>query len=247
MGLIRVDRDNRMLELKSGRSHLTKTIFSVVAMQTLCSSAAHSADQIYFLTELSRQNIARNALIIAETTNSYGYCYAAVTKALRPFGINLQGRSAYMAGPILSKDNRFEALSANIQVALNVGDIVVYNATNAHPHGHIAVYEGYGTEASDHIAALTPYAEYEGATIFRLKQDLLGDNANSLVLDDEHIRVAPDFKSKSTSLHAVNSQSVRKLPSFNTLNQRNQSHKALSRFNLSVIRSRVLRFLIQSI
>ncbi len=247
IGVIHVSQRERRLELKSiGRFYVltTEAFFSFVVLQTFCSPAARSADDTSFLTDLTRQNIARNALSIAETTNSYGYCYAAVARAVRPFGINLHGNSAFMAAPILLKDNRFDAMKANEQVALSVGDIVVYNATRAHPHGHIAIYEGYGTEASDHIAALTPYSEYEGATIFRLKQGCFAANKRS-AQENEFIRIAPDFRPPSQA-NKQNASKPEQAP-FKMWNGRNHKSKVISRLNLNVLKSKVLRFIIQSI
>lgn len=242
----------RRLELKSiGRFYVltTEAFFLFVVLQTFCSPAGRSADDVSFLTDLTRQNIARNALSIAETTNSYGYCYAAVARAVRPFGINLHGKSAFMAAPILLKDNRFDAMKADEQVELSVGDIVVYNATWAHPHGHIAIYEGYGTEASDHIAALTPFSEYEGATIFRLKQGYLAANVRH-EQENEFIRIAPDFRPPRVSDHSqANEQNASKPEQapFKMWNGRNHKGKVISRLNLNMLKSKVLRFIIQSI
>ncbi|MBI4534560.1 MAG: hypothetical protein HY711_11505, partial [Candidatus Melainabacteria bacterium] len=50
--------------------------------------------------------LAQSAERTAARTDTVGWCYAGVKDALRPFGINLEGGSAYMARDQLARDSR---------------------------------------------------------------------------------------------------------------------------------------------
>ena len=150
--------------------------------------AAHSA-QLFDATQLSSENIANRAFIVADATRSSGYCYAAVCRALKPLGVELTGASAYMAQPLLLNDSRFLPLTINSVEQLRRGDIIVYTRSTAHPHGHISVYEGNYEEASDHIAPVTHTKAYGGATVFRLRDEPFPA--------DPIIAIAPDFRAMS--------------------------------------------------
>lgn len=122
---------------------------------------------------LNAENIARSSMAVAEATNSSGYCYKAVARALSPLGVQLSGASAYMARPILLNDKRFVPLSISNVDQLSRGDIIVYQNSSSHKHGHICVYEGNYIEASDHVAKVTHTQAYGGATVFRLRDELI--------------------------------------------------------------------------
>lgn len=70
-----------------------------------------------------------------------------------------------MAKDQLSSDERFEEASFN---DLQPGDILVHDRSSNHPYGHIAVYLGNDTEASDHVQQLISGEQYGGTTVFRL-------------------------------------------------------------------------------
>lgn len=159
-------------------------VFQIGAFFPLNVFALDSIDEV----GLTSQSIARNSLAVAEATNGYGYCYAAVAKALKPLGVELKGSSAFMARSQLISDWRFVGQEAVDVSQLRIGDIIVYDATKSHIHGHIAVYQGFETESSDHISQLTPFAQYGRAMFFRLKGELNQQN-----ISNEVLRVAPDF------------------------------------------------------
>lgn len=199
--------------------------------------------------ELNSKNIARNALEVAETTQSSGYCYAAVTKAVRPLGVQLSGASAYMARDLLLTDDRFIAIEALDPSMLRVGDIIVYNATSRHPHGHIAVYEGFGTEASDHISALTSFAEYGGATIFRLKDEQLLANQDASA--NEVIQIAPDFRRPLQNSSALNERKSVAAFSPQSLAPPRTAASGIKAFlgreKIKVLKSKLIRLMIQTV
>jgi hypothetical protein len=109
--------------------------------------------------------IASRARVLAAKTKTMGWCFRAVKGALKPFGIVLQGAAAWMAKDQLMSDDRFEAVSFD---DLQPGDILVHDKSNNHPYGHIAIYLGNDTEASDHVQQLINGEEYGGTTVFRL-------------------------------------------------------------------------------
>lgn len=122
---------------------------------------------------LSREAIAQRAEEVARQTRSSGRCYAAVSKALQPLGVTLTGESAYQAKDLLMQDERFMPLVIMHVDQLERGDIVVYQKSKGKPHGHISVYQGNYEEASDHLSAVTHTQAYGGATVFRLRNEIV--------------------------------------------------------------------------
>lgn len=172
-----------------------KVLVLLAAVMSISASMAQAASFRTLSSNLSADTIAENALCIAEQTQTSGYCYAAICRALRPLGIVLTGESAYMASAILLKDDRFLPLNIENPADMRRGDIVVYNNSQRHPHGHIAVYEGYMTEASDHISEITSPQAYGGAIVFRLQAgaDIADLQRSGLTVLPASIPVAPDF------------------------------------------------------
>ena len=128
---------------------------------------------------LNSERIATSALSVAQSTRTTGRCYAAVSRALHPIGINLYGSAAYEARDILQKDDRFLPLSIYNVDELRRGDIIVYTRSNSHPYGHISVYEGNLEEASDHVSAVTHTQAYGSATVFRLRNETMPELASA--------------------------------------------------------------------
>ena len=202
-------------------------------------------------TALCSENIAKNALRVAEKTNTSGYCYAAVTKALKPLGVALSGRSAFMAKDLLIRDSRFSMLNGVYLAQLKPGDLIVYNANSVHPHGHIAVYEGFESEASDHIAALTPVSGYGGATVFRLKSEYERWNPEGRSRNfDQSIALAPDFRSAANNGYR-GPETIKKVDpalSAEVINRFESvtEKKHQSRY-LRIVKSKVIHFLLRSL
>ena len=122
---------------------------------------------------LNSDSIATNALRVAEATHTSGRCYAAVSQALKPLSVDLHGAAAYQASPLLQQDKRFMPITITSVDELRRGDIIVFNKSNSHPYGHISVYEGNYTEASDHVSSVTHTQAYGGAVVFRLRDELM--------------------------------------------------------------------------
>lgn len=140
--------------------------FATCSICLLLISAAAKAN-----LPLSSESIAGNAMRVAQATGTTGRCYAAVSRALNPLGVELSGMAAYQARDLLFQDKRFIALSINNVEQLRRGDIIVYNRSQSHPYGHIAVYLGKNEEASDHLAPITHTRNYGGAIVFRLAEE----------------------------------------------------------------------------
>lgn len=140
-------------------------------------------------TSLSSETIAISAMQVAQQMNKTGRCYEGVCKALRPLGVELHGEAAYQANDLLMQDRRFTPLIVNDVVQLRRGDIIVYNKSQSHPYGHIAVYQGNSTEASDHVSEVTHTKNYGGATVFRLSSEV--DNLYIANASQEWNRLAP--------------------------------------------------------
>lgn len=128
---------------------------------------------------LNSENIACYAMNIAESTRTTGRCYAAVSQALKPLGVELTGASAFMAQPLLLNDSRFCPVPINDVSELMRGDIIVFSSSVLHPHGHISVYQGNMIEASDHISPVTHTREYGTATVFRLRNTLVANQSGA--------------------------------------------------------------------
>ncbi|MEE2902897.1 MAG: SafA/ExsA family spore coat assembly protein [Myxococcota bacterium] len=100
------------------------------------------------------QAIANTAKNIAASRNTTGRCYAGVADALDQHGVNLHGRSAYMAANQLAQHPAYREINATGNQLRNLpaGAVVVWGQTGASPHGHISIADGRGNEMSDHIA-----------------------------------------------------------------------------------------------
>ncbi len=162
-------------------------------------NANAAADATFQLESLTRENIASQALQVAQTTQTTGRCYAAVCKALKSLSVNLHGASAYEAKDLLLQDNRFVPLAVSDVDQLELGDIIVFNRSDSHPDGHISVYQGNYTEASDHVSPVTHTKAYGGATVFRLRENYLA----AVPMIPIAPQVAPDF---STTMRQDNKE-----------------------------------------
>ncbi len=144
-------------------------------MEVAAEPSADSSVHVYNFSEASfdetkpssvAQKIASKAKLIASKTNTIGWCYAAIKKALSAFGIHLEGAAAYLAKEQLSHDSRFLTTTF---ASLQPGDILVHDKSIGHPYGHIAIYLGDEKEASDHVQHLIDGQAYGGTTVFRIK------------------------------------------------------------------------------
>ena len=105
---------------------------------------------------VNRNRLASDANQIARSgrAGSGRNCYRGVKWALARQGVNLHGVSAYMAAGQLARNGNFQevrGLSRGDLRGLPPGAVVVWNRGPGHPHGHISVALGNGTEASDVI------------------------------------------------------------------------------------------------
>lgn len=82
-----------------------------------------------------------------------GWCYKWVGQALRKFGVNVHGASAYMAADQLANNPKFREVQVSPKdlPRLPAGAVVVWNKGNGHQHGHISIALGNGKEASDKL------------------------------------------------------------------------------------------------
>lgn len=114
--------------------------------------------------------IAERARQVATKLNSKGRCYHGVKAALRSVGVELKGRSAYMArDQLMALPKNFMVLpvSPNKFNTLPEGSIVVWGRSAQKPHGHISIALGNGLEASDHIQKqITNGVRYGEPTVF---------------------------------------------------------------------------------
>ncbi|MBY0357864.1 MAG: hypothetical protein K2W82_07670 [Candidatus Obscuribacterales bacterium] len=162
---------------------------------------ASQATAIVELPSVASEDIAVNALRVAQATSTTGYCYAAICKALKPLNVNLYGPAAYQAKDILIKDQRFLPITIKSADFLQRGDIIVFDRSASHPYGHISVYLGNDTEASDHVAKIAKHQAYGGATVFRVREEWS--------IDGVPLVVAPDFGTRfPTSFNRVEPKAV---------------------------------------
>ena len=95
----------------------------------------------------------------AKEMNTIGYCARGTNKALELAGLaNGETRvaAACQADGVLSKHKNFKEVkvSKDELKSLPAGCVIVWEASNGHPYGHIAVTLGNGKEASDHVQNL---------------------------------------------------------------------------------------------
>lgn len=100
--------------------------------------------------------LANTAYSTANTRNTVGMCYRGVKDALIRANLDdgsLSGRSAYQAYSQLKNDENFTEVKVGKNELKNLpaGCLIVWDASEGHPHGHITTTLGNGKEASDHI------------------------------------------------------------------------------------------------
>ena len=81
-------------------------------------------------------------------------CYKFVKAGLAAEGIEVTGKSAYMAAPQLARSDQFQerrGVKPGELSELPAGAVVVWNKSKKHPDGHISVALGDGREVSDRI------------------------------------------------------------------------------------------------
>lgn len=81
-------------------------------------------------------------------------CFKFVKQGLAAEGVELSGKSAYMAAGQLARNPQFQerkGVKPSELSELPAGAVVVWNKNSKHPHGHISVALGDGREVSDRI------------------------------------------------------------------------------------------------
>lgn len=81
-------------------------------------------------------------------------CYKFVKEGLAAEGVEVTGKSAYMAAPQLARNSQFQEMRGVKPSELSelpAGAVVVWNKSKKHPNGHISVALGDGREVSDRI------------------------------------------------------------------------------------------------
>lgn len=81
-------------------------------------------------------------------------CYKFVKQGLAAEGVEVTGRSAYMAAPQLARNPNFQEMKGVRPSQLSelpAGAVVVWNRSGKHPNGHISVALGDGREVSDRV------------------------------------------------------------------------------------------------
>lgn len=99
-------------------------------------------------------------------TKSTGYCYRGVANALDKIGVNVHGRSAYMAADQLANNSKMKEIQVSCPTKAPRGAIIVWDKGNGHEHGHIEVALGNGQAASDYQGSIMTQSRY--GTSFRV-------------------------------------------------------------------------------
>lgn len=108
-----------------------------------------------------------------------GYCARYVRKALQSAGYEFTPNPSayqYASRGTLAKAG-FTKISNN--VAPQVGDVVVYNRTSKHPHGHIQIFDGNGWVSDFRQNSISPYSGSHTYTTWRDSQYLDDASANN--------------------------------------------------------------------
>lgn len=165
------DIASQILDIFRSRHHSTTTHQSdkkIIATRLVQPIIQSLNKKVQSSTEAHK--IAERARQVATKLNSKGRCYHGVKAALRSVGVELKGRSAYMARDqlmALPKNFMVLAVSPNKFNTLPEGSIVVWGRSAQKPHGHISIALGNGLEASDHIQKqITNGARYGEPTVF---------------------------------------------------------------------------------
>jgi len=96
--------------------------------------------------------LAQAAAAVSSPNSRGGGCYGAVAKAVvKATGLQLSGKSAYMAADQLASSDKFVEIKVSKEQlpSLPAGAVVVWDRGKGHVHGHISVASGNGTEFSD--------------------------------------------------------------------------------------------------
>lgn len=137
----------------SNQSNSNNQSLGFSAPQNLSSSAAPS--------------IAARLASNAAHGRSQGRCALYVRKALQSAGYEFTPQaSAYMYANGTLQGAGFVKISAN-NYTPQVGDVVVFNRTGKHPHGHIQIYDGSGWVSDFRQPDFSPYSQHGGYTVWR--------------------------------------------------------------------------------
>ena len=115
---------------------------------------------------IKREALAAKAQQVASQLNSRGKCAKGVRIALNTMGIAVTPvESAYQfAGQFAKRRDMKEVAYADRQE----GDIVVFDRTDAKPHGHVAIQLANGKQACDFVGNDANPDKYGGVRVFRL-------------------------------------------------------------------------------
>jgi hypothetical protein len=106
----------------------------------------------------------------APGTQSKRSCAHACSEALKAAGMNMSGRpeEAYAYGGFVEKHGAIVVDAENY--VPKPGDLMVFPASNGHPHGHVQVYDGKGWVSDFRQPNMLPWRTAPPGTVYRFPQ-----------------------------------------------------------------------------
>ena len=158
---------------------LTSQLYSERQQQASSYSASNTYGASKTLSSNSAPAIAAARASSVALSRSSGYCARYVRKALQSAGYEFTPNpSAYQYA---SRGTLAQAgfTKINNNMAPQVGDVVVYNRTSKHPHGHIQIFDGRDWVSDFRQNSISPYSGNHTYTTWRDSQYLDDASANN--------------------------------------------------------------------
>lgn len=128
-------------------------------------------------------SVAAQVASRAAHSRSQGRCALYVRKALQAAGYKFTSQpSAYMyaTNGTLKSAGFVQISSDNYQP--QVGDVVVFNRTGKHPHGHIQIFDGGQWVSDFRQPKFSPYSQHGGYSVWRDAKHLDASGTNGTYL-----------------------------------------------------------------
>lgn len=161
------DELNEAINRLAASSQSTADRAYAVASANALSSQALGFSAPQNLSSSAAPSIAARLASSAAHGRSQGRCALYVRKALQSAGYEFTPQaSAYMYANGTLQGAGFVQISAS-NYRPQVGDVVVFDRTGKHPHGHIQIYDGSDWVSDFRQPNFSPYSQHGGYTVWR--------------------------------------------------------------------------------
>lgn len=131
-------------------------------------ASQHSNSMVSMLNDDAAPSIAARTASRSARSSSIGRCALYVRKALQSAGYEFTPQPSayqYATNGILAQAGFTQINAANYQP--QVGDVVVFNRSSRHPHGHIQIFDGTDWVSDFRQPKFSPYSKHNGYTVWR--------------------------------------------------------------------------------